>query len=249
MSLSVQADRIRGMIERLDDPGGSTERSLRAVIVEVEDIASTLLGFGKADPRLKEEILRWVVRFRDEGRNIAAHRLPSAPVQFIPVPDWPEATEVPSERSQREPVTRTFDYDTTDSRTRNPGFVNRRKTASAKPFLLVTDGVTGGFAERFNDLQADIAGAAHDPGRADALLKRILGLHEVYKAELDWMYYRRVAEALESMAIQASGMTLKAAIQKGRTPNYYKGVPAEIGPIFDRKIVSGGLPTLGRGRR
>lgn len=246
--MQEHAEYVRSLISRLDSHEGSDESALREVVGQVEEIAVRLLGIGMADRQLKAEVISWVIRFRQERGRLA--RAQVATVFISPPPHAPRAVE------RQLPVTRTFDYDTRDPRTREAAFVKerpgRRRPAANKPYAMGTDPNAMAFANRLDKLRVDI----NDQGRhslgspeANELLRRVLELHKTRKAHLHWKFWSRVSEELDTMALRVGGQNIRKITEKRRGPRLHQGVPAEIGPIFSRQVVSGGLPTLGRGRR
>lgn len=237
------ADHVRSMISRLDASKSPNEPMLRTVIGQVEEIATQLLGTSEADADLKAEIIAWVIRFRQEHGMLGKAQ---SNVLFRSAPQRAEPSKTPT--------TRRFDYDTSDPRTQDPTFAEkragRRRPAENKPYTFGADPQSKAFTEKLDKLRTDINDHTHTPGSQESthLLNRVLDLHKIYKAQVHWKYYDRVGDELDSMALRLSGDNVGRIIEKSRNPRLHKGVPAEIGPIFSRQVVSGGLPTLGRGR-
>jgi hypothetical protein len=248
LDLQEHADYVRSLISRLDATEGFDESALKEVIGQVEEVAARLLGIGKADAQLKAEVISWVVRFRQERGRLARAQVETVVIS-------PPA-RAPRTVARQLPVTRTFDYDTRDPRTRGAAFVKerpgRRRPAVNKPYALGTDPNAMAFANMLDRLRVDINDQGpHALGSPEAneLLLKVLELHKTYKARLHWKFWSRVGEELDTMALRVGGQNLRKITEKHRGPRLHQGVPAEIGPIFSRQVVSGGLPTLGRGRR
>lgn len=231
-SLEARVARFRILVERLDVGSPKAQaRLLPTVIDAAEDLAAQLLATGVAVPELKAEVIAWVLRFRAEKERIDALK--------------------------PEPVTRTFNYDTSDPRTSNPNFVKvslaerragaiaaRRRTNFGK------DEDAQAFGGELAQLRADVeaAGVSDVPDHVmDSLVSRIAALHKIHKKVVHWRHHQDLVSELNDMAIRISGKPLKEAKKEAQV---LRGpVPDEVAPIFGRQVVSGGLPTLGRRRR
>lgn len=241
--LAAEADAIRAMIARLPLAGNRKDDRVRAVIGRVEGIAQHLLQLGAADPDLKAEIIGWVVEFRSESARLqaSAARSDSSRPRLSP-------PAVPGD-DPAEPSTKVFDYNTTDNRTP----YQRRRTRKNR-WLRVNFGSTPSaiaFGERMVALRQDVEKAFGTPGSDPSLLlDRIVRLYETRKDYLGSNYEHEVRDELDGMAIRVAGTTAREVVAKRRpkTP-VHRSVPNEVAPIFGKQIVSGGLPTLGRGRR
>ncbi|MCD5341507.1 hypothetical protein LR392_04595 [Arthrobacter sp. AK04] len=250
--LAARADRIRGMVALLDGPAGRSEKRLRAVIQSVNGLANQLLTAGAADPALKAEIIAWVIRFRAEKAQLPAAPPTESVNQRSPLPlqshELPEQETAPSPQVP-EPRTRTFDYDTTDSRT-----VYDRRGAKKNRWLRSNFGSSPKaieFSQKILALRQDVEEALSSPDTDPSfLLVRIVNLYVTRKAALKTNYEHEVCDELDGMAIRVAGITAREAAAAARSKvRHHKPVPAEVAPIFTRQVVSGGLPTLGRGRR
>jgi hypothetical protein len=62
--LQEKLSRTRAMIEGLDQNGRSSAASIRAIVREIEDVATELLNGGNPDPLLAAEVVAWATRFR-----------------------------------------------------------------------------------------------------------------------------------------------------------------------------------------
>ncbi|MFJ6313695.1 hypothetical protein [Pseudarthrobacter oxydans] len=230
ISLEARVERFRILVERLDAGSPKAQaRLLPKVIDEAEDLGAQLLAAGVAAPKLKAEIIAWVIRFRAEKQRIDA---------FKPAP-----------------VTHTFNYDTSDPRTKDPNFVNvslaERRAASIAARRRTNFGKdedAKSFGRELAQLRADVeaAGFSDVPDHVtDSLVSRIEALHKVHKKVVHWRYHQDLVSELNDMAIRISGKPLKEA-KKKEAQVFRRPVPDEVGPIFGRQVVSGGLPTLGR---
>lgn len=220
-SLEDRAENFRALLELHDYGNTKTqERFLPALCEQAEDLAAALLAAGSAEPVLKAEIIAWVVRFREERQRYEAAK----------------------------PVTHTFDYDTTDPRTQYD-----RRPAKKNRFLRSNFGSTPraiAFGKELLALRQDVEKALSTPGTDPAfLLNRIVKLYQTRKAELKSNYEHEVGDELDGMAIRVAGITAREAAAAVRSKTrFHKPVPDEVAPIFTKQVVSGGLPTLGRGR-
>lgn len=232
ISLEARAARFRILVERLDAGWPKTEaRLLPTVIDQAEELAAQLLAVEAAVPELKAEIIAWVLRFRAEKQRIDALK--------------------------PEPETRTFNYDTSDPRTKNPYFVNvslaeRRAAATAakRRTNFGEDEDAKAFGRELVQLRADVeaVGVSDVPVHVkDSLVARIAALHKLHKKAVHRRYHQDLVSEMNDMAIRISGKPLQEA-KKGAQV-LHRPVPAEIAPIFGRQVVSGGLPTLGRRSR
>lgn len=232
ISLEARVARFRIFVERLDAGSPETQaRLLPMVIHGAEELAAQLLAAGVAEPELKAEIIAWVLRFRAEKQRIDALK--------------------PA------PVTRTFNYDTSDPRTNNPNFVKvslaeRRAAATAakRRTNFGNDKEAKAFGRELVQLRADVeaAGVSDVPDHVmDSLVSRIATLHQIHKKAVHRRFHEDLVSELNVMAIRISGKPLKDA--KKETQVLRRPVPDDVGPIFGRQVVSGGLPTLGRRKR
>lgn len=153
-------------------------------------------------------------------------------------------------------LTRTFDYDTSDPRTKKSGFVKKRyedrRHLPDKYYSLGGDEGAITFARDLRNLSKDISNRQPTWGSAEAdeLLNRVLRLYKECGTRLHRKYHSRVHQELDSLALRVCGRNVKNTIEMRQARHrIYRGVPAEIRPIFRGGIVSGGLPTMGRGRR
>lgn len=221
-SLADRAQSFRTLVELHDGGNSETRKRLRPLLLEkTEELAAALLAAGRAEPLLKAEILAWVIKFRKE-------RHPQRAVG---------------------PITHVFDYDTTDPRTKNnsrQGKKNRflRSNFGSSPRAIA-------FAHKLLELRQDVAEALTDPGVDRAsLLDRIVKLYQSRNSELKSNFNHEVGDELDGMAIRVGGITAREAAAATRSMTiFHKPVPDEVAPIFTKGVLSGGLPTLGRGRR
>lgn len=232
ISLEARVARFRILVERLDVGSPKAQaRMLPTVIDQAEELAAQLLAAGTAVPELKAEIIAWVLRFRAEKQRIDALK--------------------PA------PVTRTFNYDTSDPRTNNPYFVKvslaeRRAAATAakRRTNFGEDEDAKAFGRELAQLRADVeaAGISDVPDEVkNSLVPRIAALHKIHKKAVHWRYHQDLVSELNDMAIRISGKLLKEATKEAQVLR--RPIPEEVAPIFGRQVVSGGLPTLGRRRR
>ncbi|MDQ0821030.1 hypothetical protein QFZ79_003402 [Arthrobacter sp. V4I6] len=188
-----------------------------------------LLAAGSASPALKAEIIALVIRFRVEKQR--------------------------SEVIRPQAVTRTFDYDTTDPRSRNPYYADKNhRQARKNRARRVNFGSTPSalqFGKDMAALREDVDFALADADKDPSfLLDRIVKLYRARKRALNSNYEHEVGDELDGMAISVAGTTAREATAHARPAvRFYKPVPDEVSPIFSKQVVSGGLPTLGRGRR
>lgn len=224
-SLDDRATRFRTFVANCDMWGTETrERLLSLLCAEAEDLASALLVAGSAEPALKAEIIAWVVRFREEKQRCDAAR--------------------------PEPVTHIFDYDTTDTRTRSgtPRQGGTKRTYRAN-FGTTPSAVQ--FSEDMAALRQDVEKALVNPDTDPAfLLGRIVHMYKTRKSALNSNHEHEVGDELDGMAIRVAGVTAREAAAGSRPKvRFHKPVPDEVAPIFNKQVVSGGLPTLGRRRK
>lgn len=273
--LEVRADRIRGMVALLDAPAGRGEKRLRSVIQAVEGLARDLLEAGAADPGLKAEIIAWVIRFRaekallpaltEQAPKAMATRQPKAtkPAASLTTPRAPKTLKPAAlHKAQQapkhpEPFTRTFAYDTTDSRTMRSDFVKKARAPHVKPpspvrapaAALGTTPRALRFELKLERLSEDVRRAGKKPrGSADAVLQaRILELYQTRLTVLDRVHHDKVGADLEALAL-ILGTALSSFRSRPGSPGYTP-VPHELTFTKGGPVVSGGLPTLGRGRR
>lgn len=231
-SLDERAARFRGLVTQLEKGNAKVQaRLLPAVIEQAEELAEQLLSAGGAEPALKAEIIDWVVRFRADKDRIQA--------------------------SRQEPVTHTFSYDTSDPRTKDPGFVKisiaERRAAAAearRPTNFGNQESAVTFSHDLARLRADMEEVDKDflTGQArESLVTRLVELYKAHKTAVHWRYHRDLVSELDLMAIRVSGKPLRAAAKPAQ--KFHQPVPDEVAPMFGRQVVSGGIPTLGRRSR
>lgn len=258
--LEARANRIRGMVALLDAPAGRGEKRLRSVIQAVEGLARQLLDVGAADPELKAEIIAWVIRFRAEKE-----RLPDPPpAKAVTVRRPPRALQITARRepaaapaSKHEPITTVFNYDTTDPRTKQPGFIKKpRQPQVSRPSPLRPRPAVFGTAPRalrfqlkLERLTDDVLRAGKKPrGSGDAVLQaRIFELYQSRLSTLERSHHEKVGADLEALA-KTLGTAISSFRARPGSPGYTP-VPEELTFSKGGPVVSGGLPTLGRGRR
>lgn len=201
--LETQAARIRGVFADWEIHGALGVNRMRSLIRDVEGLARALLERGSATADLKAEIIDWVVRVRaeQEALNAAsvAHgksKRAEASVGRLPAvaPAGAKPRKQYSGPVRKAPQTKTFTYDTTDSRTANPGFVKRvriipaaKRTAPVpRPGPLGTSRSALLFTKKLDQLREEVRRAGRRPrGAADAVLKaRILALYQGRTASL-----------------------------------------------------------------
>lgn len=252
--LKARADRIRGIVALLDTPAGHGEKRLRSIIKAVEGLARDLLEAGAADPALKAEIIAWVIRFRAEKE-----RLPDPqPAKVVTARRPPRAMQrqVPPAR-QHEPLTTVFDYDTTDPRTKQPGFIKKPRQPQVslpsplrpRPAVFGTAPRALRFQLKLERLTDEVQRAGKRPrGSGDAVLQaRIFELYQARLSTLDRTHHDKVGADLESLARLLG--TAMSSYRSGPGSPGYSPVPSELTFTKGGPVVSGGLPTLGRGRR
>ncbi|WP_285248854.1 hypothetical protein [Pseudarthrobacter sp. efr-133-R2A-89] len=267
--LAEEASRIRGMVASFDESGGN-QKLLRTVVSSIDDIAKLLLERGAADPEVKAEIIHWVLRFRADGERF--QQLESA-AQVRP--DETEVVHTANSASARAlkrgravgrrkvprpvpaPITEVFDYDTSDPRTRNPFFVKKpREVALATstqleihPSYLGSTRSALLFTKKLDRVRNDVRQAARRPrGSGDSILKaRIAELYHACSTSLENKYHQDVVDELNSFA-KALGTTI-SSFRAAPGSFGYVAVPQELTFSKGGPVVSGGLPTLGRGHR
>jgi hypothetical protein len=271
--LAVEAIRVRSMISRLDAAG--SDDLLRTVINGVDTIAGKLLERGAADPALKAEIIQWVLRFRAEKEQFRDRPQPAAKAVQVPAAAptskaAPTALQSPramkrqrlesrgkATRPSPVPHTEVFNYDTTDPRTKNPFFVKKpRQTAPAPALQHVKRPAPLGstrsallFTKKLEKLREDVRQAGRKPrSSADSILKaRIAELYNARTTSLEAKHHEYVGDQLNSFALTL-GTTI-ASFRAAPGSFGYVPVPQELTFTKGGPVVSGGLPTLGRGHR
>ncbi|WP_324642420.1 hypothetical protein [Pseudarthrobacter sp. LT1] len=267
--LAEEASRIRGMVASFDESGGN-QKLLRTVVSSIDDVAKLLLERGAADPNLKAEIIHWVLRFRADRERL--QQLESAAQVRPDEAEVVHTANSASARAQKRgravsngkvpapapaPHTEVFDYDTTDPRTKNPFFVKKpRKVAPAastqpemRPSYLGSTRSALLFTKKLDRLRDDVRQAARRPrGSGDSILKaRIAELYHARTTSLENKYHQDVADELNSFA-KALGTTI-SSFRAAPGSFGYAPVPQELTFSKGGPVVSGGLPTLGRGHR
>lgn len=228
ISLADQADHFRALVERLDRGNNRAKaRLLPAAIEQAERLAAELLDAGGADPSPKSEIIAWVIRFRNEKNRLHT--------------------------SRPAPITHTFDYDTSDPRTKDPAFVKtsaaeRRAKLAKRRTNFGVDESAMNFALNLAKVRKDVDEAvANDPIDTQKLVDRLAELSNTLKTAIHRRFHQEVRNELDLLALHLCGVRLREAAHPLQKTS--KAVPDEIRPIFGKQIVSGGLPTLGRNRR
>lgn len=244
MELRTIAIELREKIARLDSMI-SNDDFLREVVSEVQAIKTASLVVEELDDDLETEISGWIDRFCKSPQTMRP-----ADILFLE----PGAADFKA-RDNGGSLTRTFDYDTSDPRTQDPTFVknspNKRRTAPNKSYPIGSDEKALIFAQELNALRAEVLGKGHIPRSptSEEILLRVLALYKACSTRIHWKYQARVRRELDTFALQVSGENIKRNLERSRSKELYREVPAEVGPIFGGHIVSGGLPTMGRGRR
>lgn len=264
--LEAQAARIRGIFADWEIHGALGVNRMRSLIRDVEGLARALLERGSATTELKAEIIDWVVRVRAEQEALNAASVAHGKSKRAQASDGrlPDAGSAGAKlRKQHSvpvrtfPQTKTFTYDTTDSRTANPGFVKRARIIPAaqrtvsvpKPAPLGTTRSALLFTKKLDQLREEVRRTGRRPrGAADAVLKaRILALYQGRTASLASEHHGPVGLELEELARTLGTSISSYKASPGNTG--YVPVPHELTFSKGGPVVSGGLPTLGRGHR
>ncbi len=235
------------------------EKQLRS-IKAVEGLARQLLEAGAADPELKAEIIAWVIRFRAEKERLpdpppakVLHSHSKRALQTRAVREKPPAPQA----RKHEPLTTIFDYDTTDPRTKQPGFIKKPRQPQAspprpvrgRPAAFGTAPRALRFQLKLERLTDEVQRAGKRPrGSGDAVLQaRIFELYQSRLSTLDRTHHDKVGADLEALA-KLLGTAMSSYLAGPGSPGYTP-VPHELTFTKGGPVVSGGLPTLGRGRR
>jgi hypothetical protein len=167
--------------------------------------------------------------------------------------------KAPAARPVRKPEPRTtvFNYDTTDPRTKIPGFIKKPRQPyvsppsplRARPAAFGTAPRALRFQLKLERLTDDVLRAGKRPrGSTDAVLHaRIFELYQARLSTLDRAHHEKVGADLEALA-KILGTAISSYRARPGSAGYTP-VPHELTFSKGGPVVSGGLPTLGRGRR
>ena len=152
------------------------------------------------------------------------------------------------------PPIRSFSYAASAPRTHRRTYVKgrarRRRKMSAETYSVGSDKEGLAFAQEIDVLRAEVLGKDHifKSPAAEELVRRVLALYVGCTTRIQVEYQSRVRQELDNFSLIVSGENVKRNLEISKRKELYRQVPPEVGPIFGGRIVSGGLPTMGRRR-
>ena len=240
--VSKTRQRRRGKIAGIDLIGDTNESRLR----------TRVLNSPQSERSLQEERVDDLMTEVSDGLDrLSEVRQTAFPAELLFIE--PNIKERGTGSGNTSPI-RSFSYAASAPRTHPRTFVKgrarRRRKISDESYSVGSDEEALAFAREIDVLRAAVLGKDHifKSPAAEEIVRRILALYVGCTTRIQVEYRNRVRQELDSFSLIVSGENVKRNLEISKRKELYRQVPPEVGPIFGGRIVSGGLPTMGRRR-